>query len=102
MAPATRGRGIREPLRHRPAPWLIFLGLSVVGATVFALTRSSAVMLTIEIGVCVASTLVLGAGWLGERRRAPQGDPLVGLAFAAVLVSTLATGGFAAGRPRST
>jgi diguanylate cyclase (GGDEF)-like protein len=69
--------------------------LAVVAAVVHARSRTPVVHLTSEVGVYTVSTLLLGAGWRRERRRAPQGDPLVGLAFVSLLVYTLATVGFA-------
>jgi diguanylate cyclase (GGDEF)-like protein len=82
-------------LQRRPAAWLLFLGIAVISSLTFVLSGSPLMMLTAEVGVCAASTLLLGAGWRRERRRAPDGDPLIGLAFVSFLLYTLATVGFA-------
>jgi hypothetical protein len=74
---------------------MIFLGLSLVCTLAAVLARSPAVMLTMEFGVCAASTVILGAAWWRERGRGDAVDPLIGIAFVAVLLYTSATAGFA-------
>jgi hypothetical protein len=91
--PRPAGPGGARPHR-RPAAWQVFLAVGAAAALLFLL-GTPVVQMTAEVGMYAASTLLLGAGWWRERRRAPDGDPLVGLAFVALLLYTLATVGFA-------
>ena len=61
-------------LKRRPPHWVGFLALSVLATLVFALSSSPVLQLTMQLGVCTATTVLLGAGWWRERRL-PQQDP---------------------------
>jgi hypothetical protein len=67
----------------------------VVVTVVYAVSNLPMVHLAIVLGVYGASTVLLGAGWWSERRRAGHRDPLIGLAFLALLLYSIGTVGFA-------
>lgn len=62
---------------------------AVTATAVCALSSNPLVRGTVWIGVVAAGTVLLGAGWWIERRRAGHGDPLVGPACVAVLQQQL-------------
>jgi diguanylate cyclase (GGDEF)-like protein len=68
--------------------------MSVIATGVFALSGNPMLQLTSTLSVYGASTVLLGAGWWKGRRRPGRRDPLIGLAFLALLLYTLGTVGY--------
>jgi diguanylate cyclase (GGDEF)-like protein len=100
MTPRTATARHPEPLGapaddQQRLTWQVFLLMVVAACAVFAASAAPAVHLTVVIAVYGSTTLLLGAAWRRERRLAGHGDPLVGLAFLALLLYTVGTAGFA-------